>query len=58
MKIQDEGTSRRLDNLGRITIPKSVRNRLKCETNQEYEVYTIEIDGKVYIAFGPVGEEK
>lgn len=50
MLIEKENVSRTLDSLGRITIPKSLRARLGYDINTKYEFFTIEINGKKYIA--------
>ena len=52
MLIEKENVSRNLDSLGRITIPKSLRARLGYTIDTKYEFFTIEIDGKKYIAIG------
>lgn len=56
MLIEKEHVSRRLDTLGRITIPKSLRTRLGYASDTEYEFYVIEHDGKKYIAIGPASD--
>lgn len=53
MLIEKENVSRTLDNLGRITIPKSLRARLGYTTDTKYEFFVIEVDGKKYIAISP-----
>ena len=50
MLIEKENVSRTLDNLGRITIPKSLRARLGYTTDTKYEFFVIEVEGKKYIA--------
>lgn len=55
MLVEKENVARTLDTLGRITIPKSLRTRLGYTTDQKYEFFVIEIDGKKYIAINPVG---
>ena len=52
MLIEKENVSRTLDSLGRITIPKSLRNRLNFGVDEQYEFFTVEIDGVKYIAIG------
>ena len=57
MLIEKEHVSRRLDTLGRITIPKSLRTRLGYASDTEYEFYVIEHDGKKYIAIGQAASD-
>lgn len=52
--VQFEGASRTLDSLGRITIPKAVRTKHGCEIGDKYDINTIVVDGKVFIAIGPI----
>lgn len=54
MLIEKENVSRTLDNLGRITIPKSLRARLGYTTDTKYEFFVIEVEGKKYIALSEV----
>ena len=54
MLIEKENVSRTLDNLGRITIPKSLRARLGYATDTKYEFFVIEVEGKKYIALSEV----
>lgn len=42
MKLQCENQSRKIDNLGRVTIPKSMRDRLGWAQNDEVEFYTMD----------------
>jgi len=48
--INNENTKRRIDNLGRISLPKSMRDRLDINANDELEFFMIEDNGKQYIA--------
>lgn len=57
MLIEKENAARNLDSLGRITIPKSLRNRLGYDVDEKYEFFTIEIEGKKYIAIAPMDIE-
>lgn len=50
MLILKENAARQLDSLGRITIPKAMRDRLGFTENQKYEIYTIEHEGKTFVA--------
>ncbi len=56
MEIINENTTRRIDSLGRIGVPKGIRNRLRLEVNQEMEFFTMRDLGKEYVAFAPVDE--
>ena len=56
--VQYEGVSRTLDSLGRITIPKPIRNKYQCDEGDKYDIHSIEIDGKIYIAIGPINKEE
>ena len=47
--ILPENTSRKIDNLGRITIPKGLRDRFGLEENDEMELFTGQIEGRQYI---------
>ena len=49
MKLIVENTTRKLDNLGRITIPKSLRELINAEAGEELEFYSLEDEGKYYI---------
>lgn len=51
MRIISENTTRKVDSLGRVSIPKGLRDRFKIETNDEVEFYTVEDDqGNIYVA--------
>ena len=50
MKLTKENVSRKLDSLGRISIPKAIRQRLSIEDLSEVEFYTLEDDnGEMYV---------
>ena len=49
MQLQNENTIRKIDSLGRITLPKGLRNRLNFEDNDEIEIYTMEHMGKSFV---------
>ena len=42
MKLLYENQSRKIDNLGRVTIRKPIRDRLGLEQNDEVEFYTMD----------------
>lgn len=44
-----ENTTRKMDKLGRVTIPKSLRDRMYLSPNDTVEVYTLQLDGELYI---------
>ena len=43
--MQKENTSRKVDSLGRISIPKAIRDRLNIKVNDELDFYTFEDNG-------------
>jgi AbrB family looped-hinge helix DNA binding protein len=51
-----ENASRKLDNLGRVTLPKGLRDRLVYRENDEIEFFTMEQDGKIYVCLAKVGQ--
>ncbi len=58
MKITPENTTRKLDTLGRISIPKAMRQRLSIADLSEVEFFTIEDDhGRSYIALAKPRED-
>lgn len=56
MKLRPENTTRKIDHLGRVTIPKGLRDRMYIETNDDLELFTLEADGREYICMAPVVE--
>lgn len=44
-----ENTTRKIDTMGRISIPKSLRDRFGLESGVQMAFFTKEIDGKFYI---------
>jgi AbrB family looped-hinge helix DNA binding protein len=44
MKLQSENTSRKVDSLGRVSIPKSLRDRLMINTEDQVYFYLLEDD--------------
>lgn len=54
-----ENTSRKIDSLGRITIPKGLRDRMSLSENSELELFTATLDGRHCICLAsPVDEEE
>ena len=49
VELIPENTSRKLDNLGRIVIPKGIRSRLGISEADELQFYTMRKDGISYI---------
>lgn len=50
MNLQPENTVRAVDNLGRITLPKGLRERFDLlGSAAELEIFTTQIDGREYI---------
>lgn len=47
--LRPENSNRRIDNLGRITLPKGLRDRFDLLEGVDMELYTMEMDGKIYI---------
>lgn len=44
MNLVSENVSRKIDSLGRIGIPKGIRDRLRLEVNDEMEFFTMTDD--------------
>ena len=49
MIIKPENVTKKLDSLGRITLPKGLRDRMGLELNQEMEIFSGEENGIEYI---------
>lgn len=47
--MKPENTTRKIDALGRITLPKGLRDRMFLNTDDELELFTTTHDGKEYI---------
>lgn len=50
--LRPENARRRLDSLGRITLPKGLRDRMFMKENDELEFFTFDYEGKMYVALG------
>lgn len=48
-KLTPENTSRKVDDLGRIVIPSSLRKRLSIRPNDELQFLMLECDNQNYI---------
>lgn len=57
IELTPENTSRKLDNLGRIVIPKGLRTRLGISEADELQFYTMRKDGISYICLTKCHEE-
>ena len=56
--MKQAGIVRRIDDLGRVVIPKEIRRRLKIREGDPLEVYT-ENEGEVILRkYSPMGEMK
>lgn len=44
MELLKENTTRKVDSLGRVSIPKGMRDRLEINTNDEVEFYLLNND--------------
>ena len=53
-----ENITRKLDSLGRITLPKGLRARLGVVDGAELEIFTHRFEGKDYICLTTVGTEE
>lgn len=49
MTMIKENAFRKIDSLGRVSIPKSLRARLEIKEGEEVEFFTMTEDGKQYI---------
>jgi len=44
LELLKENTTRKVDSLGRVSIPKGMRDRLNIQTNDEVEFYLLNAD--------------
>lgn len=54
MRIRPENTTRKIDALGRVTIPKGMRDRMGIRENDDMELFTMESGGREYICLASV----
>lgn len=52
-----ENTTRKIDAMGRVSIPKSLRDRFNLEVGAQMAFFTKEIDGRFYILMVEEREE-
>ena len=56
MQLINENTSRKIDSLGRVSIPKGMRDRMEMPQDTELNFYTLITDkGDQMICLAPVG---
>lgn len=51
MEIINEYTTRKIDDLGRVGIPKGIRDRMQIRGNDELAVWTLRDNGKEWVCF-------
>lgn len=51
--LRPENSKRRVDNLGRITLPKSLRARFYLNEGDEMELFTMDYEGRPYVCLTP-----
>lgn len=56
MELIDEKVCFRVDASGRVVIPASLRKKYEIAQGDKMRCYTIEVDGKTYIAFAKAFE--
>lgn len=49
IELMEENTTRKVDGLGRISIPKSMRLRFRIDEGESLEFFTFRQNGKNYI---------
>lgn len=55
MELIKENTTRKIDSLGRVSIPKSMRDRLSLREGDEVEFYMLRDGETSYVTFGKPG---
>lgn len=56
-KLRPENVIKKIDNLGRVTLPKGLRNRLMLNAGSEVELFVLEQNDDVYICLKVLGAE-
>lgn len=51
MKLSKENVSRKIDSLGRLSIPKSIRDRLEIKENDIVDFFLLEDNDIDYVCF-------
>jgi AbrB family looped-hinge helix DNA binding protein len=49
MKLFNENTTRKIDSLGRVSIPKSMRSRLNIQPEDEVEFFLLDDGNEKYV---------
>lgn len=52
-----ENLTRKLDGIGRITLPKGLRDRMGLTEDSELEIFTARLDGRQCICLSAMGAE-
>lgn len=55
MELIKENTTRKVDSLGRVSIPKGMRDRMEIKEGDEVEFYMLRDGDNNYVAFGKSG---
>ena len=57
MDFINENVTRKIDCLGRVSVPKGIRQRLGFGDNEELQVATMRFDGIEWVCFGKKKED-
>lgn len=52
MRMTKENASRKIDSLGRVSVPKSMRDRLSIKEGDIVDFYLLESEDQCYVCFG------
>lgn len=55
--MRSENITRRVDNLGRVVLPKNLRLRAGIADGDELEIFTEELNGRQFICLSKAGYE-